>query len=117
MNALFIENAKEIILKLNEKHQIIFVSNTLEKVRSAKAKRVFNDFKEIKYCLHFTKDKDTVDWDIIIEDNPKTILKLRESNKVIIFDHPYNNSIQEHKNTQRVTNWLEINNLIEELNL
>lgn len=115
LSAPLIVNAKETLLELAKKHQIVFISNTLEIVRSVKAKRLYDDFQEINYCLHFTKNKDSVNWDIIIEDCPKNIIKLKGNKKVIISDHPYNRSISEHKNSYRIKNWSEINKQIDRL--
>jgi len=88
-------DAKRFIKTYAKNHNIMFITTQPSIVKQYKAQRVHNDFKDIDYELFFTKRKQFINWDILIEDNP-TLMENEEflhncpSDTVLMHRRPYN---------------------------
>lgn len=128
------ENAKEVIQKLNEEgcelHEITArmfttnkgpIGNIYRKLFEKWCKKHDMHFKSFEYCSEDYSPRDKLiackklNVDVMIEDKPDVAYYLAENNvKVILMSAPYNKNLR-HENIIRVSNWLEVYDKIQEI--
>ncbi len=115
--ALLIDEAKSIINKLKEDHNLYFVTARSPHLEDVTKKwLVDNGVLDIDVHLLGSDEKiekaKELDCNIFIEDNPSNAVNLAgEGMKVLLIETNYNKDV-DHENITRVNNWSEINDFI-----
>lgn len=119
--AKVVDNAKEIIEKLKNNHNLYFVTARNPELTEITTRWLYNNgFEEIDVYLlgsdYKIKKAKELECNIFIEDNPSNAIQLaNEGMKVLLINTNYNTAI-EHENIIRVNNWMEIEQFINDLN-
>ena len=119
--AKIVENAKDIIMNLNQNHNLYFVTARHDKLEDITKNWLSeNGFADIDVYLlgsdYKVEKAKELECNIFIEDNPSNAMQLAsEGMKVLLIDTNYNKYV-EHENIIRVNNWIDINSFIKEYN-
>lgn len=118
--AVVVDNAQNIIAKLNTKHNLYFVTARNQKLTDITTKWLHkNGFEKIDVYLlgsdYKIKKAKELECHIFIEDNPSNAVQLAdEGMRVLLIDTNYNKEI-DHQNITRVNDWIEIEKIIDSL--
>lgn len=117
------ENAQEVIKKLKEEGNIIYIITARKKPEFSEPYKVTEKFLKENGIVYDellvgkTEKKQICidnDIDIMIDDEPQNINAISEIIPVIVFDELYNKNCLG-KNISKVNNWNEIYNIIKEI--
>jgi len=107
-----ISGAKKSINQLKNKHEIYLLTARSDDFNSNTKnwlKRKGIPYDELIHLDEGRKYQANLKLDIIVEDNLKDAIRwIDKSNEVIIFDHPWNRSLNVSKLFKRAFNWQEI---------
>lgn len=100
-------NAKNVVEKLNNKHELYIVTayhpaTCVDKVKWVNKHLPFFNSKNVIFC----NNKSLINADYLIDDGPHNILGFKQ--KSIIIDMPYNRHVKLNDRRVRVNNWLDI---------
>jgi len=116
------ENAPDVLKKLINKHNVDLVTARNLRFESELIKRL--NSLNIKKGTHYENiihvkakpydSKLTLNYDIIIDDNPNLIKAIREykNKKLLLYDQPWNQNFQDKERVTRVYNWNQIRTLL-----
>jgi len=115
-----IHGAKEVLSQLQaDGHLICIVSSAKRGVIPIKVAKLMQDFPELDYELHFTKEKWLVHLDVMIDDNPylmKQWARLFNLPPLIVFSQRWNTKVPIPDDSQnlivRAGNWHEVYRMI-----
>ena len=122
--ALIDKDAPYILNKLNETHNLDFVTARNKKFENYLIERL-NSLK-IKKDSHYQKifyvepkpydTKIWLDYEILIDDNPNLVNSMNRfpERTLLLFDQPWNKNLKERVNVKRVLNWKQIEQVFEE---
>lgn len=115
-----IKDAKKYINLLKGDHKIILL--TARHINHQLTQKWLNQnnikYDELYFLNEGGKYKSNINIDVIIEDNLTEALNWTSKiNNIIIFDHPWNQSIDIYNNLYRVKNWREIYEYIKKISI
>ncbi|MBM6618717.1 5' nucleotidase, NT5C type [Bacillus suaedaesalsae] len=105
LNLKPLPNAKEVIERLSQKHELLIVTSSVSTAFAEKELWINEHLPIIgKENMIFTHKKDKVCGDLLFDDAPHNLHSFQATGRIAIaMDYPYNRMV----NVPRVKNWLE----------
>ena len=112
-----IEGAREALVKLKEKHEIVIITARPEGTYKTTQEWLEQNkipYDTLLYIKEGEKNQTEIELDVFVDDHLGEIIEFYgKARKLIIFDHPWNKSLNVLRLFERARNWKEVLHTIE----